>query len=347
MYHARRARSGQTVSEYALGIALIAALSIVGLSLVSGGVGNIFSSVASQLALNTSADSNGNPDATPTPTPNPTPVPNPTPPVVVTFDVPSPVPGQPVNVTCGNTYVSDANVQVTLAQTGAGIARLLETVSADGTGAVSTSATVPADTAPGVYYFGCAGPTPAVDISATVSPDFMIGPPCAYAPAPFPDNGPADVFGAAVSFSGYHAANPPVGATQTISGNVSLYGTADVTGFGINATVWAGHQIVDARWTWDLAPVGGPAICAVELFGNGTGGRVSIEASNDGTNWTTIVTPDQLDISGIGNGPALLSDRPVYRYWSLHYYLDETYGLQYYGGMDLWGFALWAPVPTP
>jgi Flp pilus assembly pilin Flp len=75
-----RRRNGQSLSEYGLLIALIAVASIIGLYVLGGAVGGIFSNIGSQVvAIVGDNPVSGTPTASPTPTPTPTP--SPTPPV--------------------------------------------------------------------------------------------------------------------------------------------------------------------------------------------------------------------------------------------------------------------------
>jgi Flp pilus assembly pilin Flp len=69
----RQSRSGQALSEYALAIALIASISLVGLALVSGGVVNIFSTISSSIHA---VPGQGSPTPTPTPAPTPALIPS-------------------------------------------------------------------------------------------------------------------------------------------------------------------------------------------------------------------------------------------------------------------------------
>jgi hypothetical protein len=71
----KQSRRGQAISEWALAITLIAAVSLVAFALVSGGVGNIFSTITSSIQQPVSSSGPGGPTPTPSPTPSPSPTP--------------------------------------------------------------------------------------------------------------------------------------------------------------------------------------------------------------------------------------------------------------------------------
>ncbi len=145
--------------------------------------------------------------------------------------------------------------------------------------------------------------------------------------------------------SSYVAASPVYPSTATISGPATLYGTANNgSGWGINAGVFTGGTVT-ARWTWDLLAAGSPRICSLRVTTYGSMSQlITIQASNDGSSWKTVVTNAQLLAAAGGTGstaqiPIALADSG-YRYWSLAYSHYHPGG--YYGGLDMTAVLLWA-----
>lgn len=75
----QRPRRGQALTEWSVVIAIVAIAAIIGLSLLSGGAGRLFSTISSQIALMTGAGDAGHSGggASPSPDLNPTPIPTP------------------------------------------------------------------------------------------------------------------------------------------------------------------------------------------------------------------------------------------------------------------------------
>ena len=151
-----------------------------------------------------------------------------------------------------------------------------------------------------------------------------------------------DAFGATVDGIVQYYPSSPVypSTTQDVVG-FPVYGTPNDGGaWGIIAGVGSG--ITSARWVWDL---GVPtAMCAYGYnVYSGIFGQASIEWSDDGTNWTTIVEAPLINLS---QGIALPTPYVPHRYWGLHFWVDTSYG--YFPGTDIRYFMLWAAsVPGP
>ena len=145
-----RARSGQGLVEYAVGIALIAGLAIGMLIALGGTTGDIFSSIGSQItAIGGPAPSAG-PSASPSPGDN-------LPPPVVGPPAPDPITQNPTYpLTCaGYTPYSSVTVILTIGSTSGPVATLI----ADVNGVASGDIPIPPDATPGTYSFRCQGPT--------------------------------------------------------------------------------------------------------------------------------------------------------------------------------------------
>jgi Flp pilus assembly pilin Flp len=153
-------RHGQAISEWALAITLIAAVSLVAFSWVSGGVGTIFSDISSSIRQPVSSGNPGpNPRPTPTTTPSPTPSPTPTPtpgPGIVIIN-PNPVtPGGPTTGSCAG-FAGDSPVSITM-DSGDVLKIVVGTATADSGGVVTDAPlTIPIDTQSNDYTFGCDG----------------------------------------------------------------------------------------------------------------------------------------------------------------------------------------------
>lgn len=94
-----------------------------------------------------------------------------------------------------------------------------------------------------------------------------------------------------------------------------------------------------ARWVWDLLDAGLPRICAAVpiLETGGPLSGLSIDASDDGITWQTIIAGDQFS-AGCTPVTIPMADSN-HRYWGLGYEYVHPGG--YYQGLDMGAFLLW------
>ena len=177
---------------------------------------------------------------------------------------------------------------------------------------------------------------------------------CSFEEPPTLGMSSMDVFGATYDYAGtYYPSSPVYPSAASCSYHwgvmsgapLNQYGTPnDGSWWGVGADVIGQPIDFFAQWTWDLDDIGTPPICHVRVQASGgLGELISVVASNDGSNWTEIVSTAEL-IAGAGS-VAIAEPYPVYRYWRYIWnYVRPTPALIYFPGVQMLQFMLWASV---
>jgi len=140
--------------------------------------------------------------------------------------------------------------------------------------------------------------------------------------------------------------SPPAVTAAILQGGLTLYGVPDNgSHWGVTSGVVTFPMTFEARWTFDISPLGALGVCHATLIPYGfssvpVGMTLEIQWSDDGSSWTTgIATGDWVYSNGFQAAPSAT----YHRYWSLHWeYTQGGSGLGFASGIDFIALLLWA-----
>ena len=180
----------------------------------------------------------------------------------------------------------------------------------------------------------------------------ITSPSCSYVGAPYGGETSLDVFGGAMSYLDfYNPASSIYPSTQATAGwsGKTCYGTPNDGGtFGLSAGVYGAPIAFDYSCTFDLRPIGSPAMCTLRVSVQSgwtlAGNTLELQGSNDGTTWTTVLPTSVVNVGARPSGVLLPISPPIaYDFWRIYGTLNDTRtGAEYFDGLDIREIMLWA-----